>query len=124
MDADRPERGELPGRADLFGRRLYDIRPHHRFGDRAVLQQQELQALGRRSRRVGLYFLDWLERYLVRTGTARRDIQATIRHQRWLQAHPRVAELSMDLEIFVRRWRRRLLPWTRPHSIRMPARKR
>lgn len=69
-------------------------------------------------------FLDWLERYLVRTGAGRRDIRTTIRHQRWLQAHPRIAKASMDLEIFLRRWRRRLIPWTRPHSIRMPARSR
>lgn len=69
-------------------------------------------------------YLDWLERYLARTGKGQRDVLATIRHQRWLQAHPRFARVSMDLEIFVRRWQRRLIPWTRPHSIRMPARSR
>jgi glycosyltransferase involved in cell wall biosynthesis len=67
-------------------------------------------------------FLDWLERYLARSGKSRWNISWTIRRQRWLQYHPRVAQASMDLQVFARRWRRRLMPWSPPHSIRMSAR--
>jgi glycosyltransferase involved in cell wall biosynthesis len=66
-----------------------------------------------------LRFLDWLERYLNRNGLRRTRVLRTLRRERWLQQHPAAGQAAVNLRRWARRWRRRLMPWTAPHSVPM-----
>ena len=67
-------------------------------------------------------FLEWLERYLERTGWATRRLLRIVRRELWYQHHPRIARGSEAVHRFLRRLRRKLIPWTPPHSVRLPKR--
>ena len=59
-----------------------------------------------------LRFLDWLERYLSQHRLRRPRVLRTLRRERWLQTHPAAGQAAVDLRRWLRRWRRRLMPWT------------
>jgi glycosyltransferase involved in cell wall biosynthesis len=66
-----------------------------------------------------LRFLDWLERYLAQHRLRRPRVLRALRRERWLQTHPAAGQAAVDLRKWLRRWRRRLMPWAPPHSIRI-----
>lgn len=68
-----------------------------------------------------LRYLDWLERYLPGTGHASPALLRAIRRERWFQYHPWAGRLAVRLQGIGRRWRRRLMPWRPPDSIRVQA---
>jgi glycosyltransferase involved in cell wall biosynthesis len=86
---------------------------HH--PDSACAQESADGGAGAARRR----YLDWLESYLDRTGSANRRVRWGIRRERWYLDHPRLARITFDLHRWARRWRRRLMPWTPPNSIPM-----
>jgi glycosyltransferase involved in cell wall biosynthesis len=83
--------------------------------DSACAQERGIEESARRR------YLDWLESYADRIGTATAGIRRAIRRERWYLDHPRLARVAFDLHRLARRWRRRLMPWTPPNSIPMAS---